>query len=130
MIRISDGLPRGGLGYAGLLSTLVALLLGVLTDPGTAVLITALLAPLSIWCGIGLRRDSDNDEAYDLIIYADTEGQSLFDWLLGKSRTRSYRLSSLMYLGSAAAVGIAVVRLLNENRIRALPLGAIGRVLS
>jgi hypothetical protein len=113
-IRIDGGFPRGGLGYAGLAITLGSLLAAMVATPGIAVLTTVLAAPFSIWCGIGLRRDSDSDEAHDLIIWTDTPDmdENLFAWLLGNERTRIFRLSTVMFLGCLAAIVIALVRLL------------------
>ena len=112
-MRISDDSPRGGLGYLGLVTTLGALLTAVLTPPWIAVLTTVLLAALSVWFGMGLRRDFDNDEAHDLIIWTRTPtmDEDLVGWMLGKERATRFRLSTWMCIGGAVGVVIALVRL-------------------
>src|SRR5262245_12700165 len=63
--RLKNGLPRGGLGWAGWVAALGSLAAALLLRADVAIGATLLALPVCVWCMLGLRRDAAAGEVVD-----------------------------------------------------------------
>ena len=107
--RIHNGLPRGGLGYSGVVISAAILLASIKLDPEFALPICIGGAIASIWFAVGLRMDSNADEAYDTLILTN-EDDSLWDEFQ-ETRTSVVRISTIVIIAALASVAVCVYQL-------------------
>jgi hypothetical protein len=107
-VRIQSGLPRGGIGYAGVPLGVAALIVASKFGPTDALSVAALAVPLCLWLGMGLRLDGDDDEMTDQVII---ESRQRYDFLGVKENWISiFRLSTGVILLGLASLVVAIWR--------------------
>jgi hypothetical protein len=103
--RLTNGVPRGGLGRLGWFPSLGSFALACFVPAAIAFVACLLLIPICVWCAVGLRRDDVAGEYVDH--YVDDESLDLKEMLSGNFEHPVRRQSSAMVffgvLGSVIA---------------------------
>ena len=106
--RINGWVPRGGLGFVGLVSSGAAILCSLWADAGLAIAVAVGRLVVSCWCAAGLRRDDAAGEVADRYM-ARGRGVRLVDMLPGQFETER-RFSSDLVFGNLLRLVIGVIR--------------------
>ncbi len=111
--RFKSGLPRGGLGFAGFLAPLAALLCLVCARTPWAIAVPLASVLICGWCAAGLRRDDAAGEVADR--YTTTgRGLRLMDILSGQWESER-RISTDLVLTSLVVLAITMILLLGRR---------------
>src|SRR5262249_3102862 len=108
-LRLEHGLPRGGIGYLGLLLSPASALAAYHLDGLMPLVFACLVCPICLWLGLGLRADGLSGELADETII---EEPHKFDVLrLRDNVVTIFRCSTAIILIGFAAPIIAALRL-------------------
>jgi hypothetical protein len=108
--RFKSWLPRGGLGLAGFLAPLAAVLCLVLASTKVAIGVAVAGVLVCGWCAVGLRRDDAAGEVADRYITTG-RGLRLLDILSGQWESER-RISTDLIITSLVVLAITVILLL------------------
>ena len=107
-VRISDGLPRGGLGYIGLVPAAVSIVCGLYLAIPFACLLSVCCAAMCLWLGWGLRQDGEAGEKLDIVVVPRKEDWIETEW---SGRDLIFRVSTVIMVGGVTGLAISLARL-------------------
>ncbi len=107
-VRISDGLPRGGLGYIGLVPAAVSIVCGLYLAIPFACVLSVCCAAMCLWLGWGLRQDGEAGEKIDIVDIHNREGWLETKWSYQDS---IFRVSTVIMVGGVTGLAISLARL-------------------
>ena len=108
LLRLDNGLPRGGLGRLGWIPSLAAFAAAWFVRPDLAAFVGLLAVPVCLWCALGLRADEAAGEVSDH--YVDDESLDWKELLSGNFEHPVRRQSNVMMAIGVLGFAIALCR--------------------